>query len=177
MPTAAPNSASTHMLPPTASIPSSKSPPQLPCGITAADLLGILRYANATSHTGSTIANSTIGTPAASETVICDAPENPAASKTLIDDNETVTLINCTHNIIGKEAIQNILQYAFWKGRDQGHKLGYDEGYHEATEYGIDDANDGWEAGYAEGHELGLEEGRNLGIKEGYEEGVKDGEK
>src|ERR1700733_7647904 len=162
MPTAAPNPAS---------IPSSKSPPQLPCGITAADLLAILRYAKATSNMGSTLANSIIGTPPASEAVVCDILENPTATDTLMDDNETVTLINCTRNIIGKEAMQNILQYAFWKGRDQEYKLGYDEGYHEAAEYGIKDASDGWEAGYAEGHEFGLEEGRNLGIKEGEEKG------
>jgi hypothetical protein len=73
---------------------------------------------------------------------------------------DMVTLINCTRNIIGNDAMQNILQYAFWWGCDQGHKLGYDEGYHEATGHGIKDANDGWEAGYAEGQEFGLKEGR-----------------
>ena len=79
------------------------------------------------------------------------------------NDKEMVTLINRTRNIIGNDAMQQILQYAIWWGSDQGYKLGYDEGYHKATGYGIIDANDGWEAGYAEGQEFGLKEGEERG--------------
>ena len=141
----APSPASAHALPPTLSTPTLSSPPQASHSITAADLLAILRYANSINHTISRLATSAVDTSTDTSTTICDTPGDSAlAADVLIDDEETIALINWTHNIVGKETVQKILHYAFWKGRDEGHKLGYDEGYHEAAGYGIIDANDGW---------------------------------
>ena len=128
----------------------------------AADLLAVLKYANSINYTASTLVTSAVDAAAT-----CETPGNPTlAAKVPIDEEEAVALINCTRNMIGKEAMEKILHHAFWKGRDQGYKIGYDEGYHEAAEYRILDANDGWEAGKTEGYELGLEEGKKLGNNE-----------
>jgi hypothetical protein len=146
-----------------ASSPLFNFPPQPRQGTTAADLLAILRYAN-TANLASTLTTGTTNMPAAASAIVHATPEDPTLATDMLTDNrDMAALIHRTRNIIGIEATEKILQYAVWKGRDQGHKLGYDEGYHEATGYGIIDANNGWEAGYTEGYELGLEEGKMNG--------------
>ena len=68
----------------------------------------------------------------------CETPRNPTlAADVPIDEEVAIALDNCTCDMIGKEAIEKILHYAFWKGCDQEYKIGYDKGYHEAAEYGI----------------------------------------
>ena len=73
----------------------------------AADLLTVLKYANNINYMASTPATSAINSAAA-----CETPRNPTlAANVPIDEEEAVTLVNCTHDMIGKEAMEKILHY------------------------------------------------------------------